>query len=157
MGRLIEYKSFPMIINTWSSIVFVLIIDKNFMAMTDSSNRRNRIVEDPNSSNIPKTSIPWKWSYWLCNWLGVRILKWSQIDFHFWRWLIYDYGMKFKKMTKKIFKEVIILIGLHTFVTNFRLKTRLFTIKWLLLFWFSKFWGLIVSFNSHFKNFNRRI
>ena len=126
-----------------SLLIFRLKIDGNvkFEKSIDSV-KNSKLSNYPIFRNNNFISIPRIWLFdWLWNWLGVRILKWSQIDFHFWRWLIYDYGMKFKKMTKKIFKVVIILIGLHTFVTNFRLKTRLFTIKWLLLFWFLKFLG----------------
>ena len=64
-------------------------------------------------------SIPRIWLFdWLWNWLGVRILKWSQIDFHFWRWFIFMIfwgitGQIEKSKVGCVFPMVAVCILLH--------------------------------------------
>ena len=88
-----KYESFIWV--KWSHdhnslLIFRLKIDGNvkFEKSIDSV-KNSKLSNYPIFRNNNFISIPRIWLFdWLWNWLGVRILKWSQIDFHFWRWFI---------------------------------------------------------------------
>ena len=90
--------------------------------------KNSKLSNYPTFRNNNFISIPRIWLFdWLWNWLGVRILKWSQIDFHFWRWFI---CMIFLGITGQIGKSkkkwtlVILLVDFYEKNNEFRTENR---------------------------------